>query len=364
MSKGKSGFVQKVDGEGFTLKPGSRVPFRFCCCGDQGGGCFLVHDFFGTINSDGEIEVTVYRNDQETERVRTLADYQRSNLQPSRPIVDHWRTSARETFITDSEDPMRNARRFDDDDDFEIVTGYDGKPARILKDGRSVHVSLAMRDSLRRSDAEAARIAEAVAITKTAMRGSGTPSDPYILGQWPVTDAYAANKPGYRYADSGTTEETEHHVTRRRRKTVYRDPEGREAGTAETGDAMNETEKAYSEMLDHLHNGWKTPPVNFDATATSSRKPEEAAITRSLREIPPPGGWFPIEAVGQVCDINGVRGTVVREGEHGVCRPGPVVGPTRADAAPRVDTMDAATAQRIRDEAYAEYCSELENAWR
>jgi hypothetical protein len=41
-------------------------------------------------------------------------------------------------------------RRTADDDAFETIIGHDGKPARVLKPGRTARVSLQMRDSMRR----------------------------------------------------------------------------------------------------------------------------------------------------------------------------------------------------------------------
>jgi hypothetical protein len=67
-------------------------------------------------------------------------------------------------------------RRTDDDDPFETVIGHDGKPARVLKDGRSVRV--------RFRDAEAVR------------------AQPLHDGRQPLTDQQRRElrgcKPGYR----------------------------------------------------------------------------------------------------------------------------------------------------------------------
>lgn len=38
--------------------------------------------------------------------------------------------------------------RQDDDDNFETIIGHDGRPVRVLRDGRSLRVSMMMRDSL------------------------------------------------------------------------------------------------------------------------------------------------------------------------------------------------------------------------
>jgi hypothetical protein len=69
-----AGYVEHDDGDTFTLVPGAHKPYRFSCCGEDGNGCNLVHDFYGRITEDGHIEVVVYRNDAETQRVRAIAD--------------------------------------------------------------------------------------------------------------------------------------------------------------------------------------------------------------------------------------------------------------------------------------------------
>jgi hypothetical protein len=367
MSKGKSGFIQKRDGNGFILKPGSRVPYRFCCCGDSDansvhGGCYLTHDLYGEINDDGEIEITVYVNNQVTERARAVAD------------AAHSFTSAPIFQILDSAPPAprkaqqmrtstRRRRILDENRDALDENG-------ILKDGHSIRVSMmdaeASRGARRFTITDSDKIAEAIAITKAAMKGTGTAADPYIIntGATQFSDAQLAlHKPGYRYRfnDDTVTTEEEHHHTRRKRKTIYRDSEGREAGTAETGDAINETEKAYSEMLDHLHNGWKTPPAT-DAGVGYAANGYEGMPTRAIPTMP--AGAYPLSAgEGNLCSKDGSPGRLKRVGEWLVCETTPV-GATRADSAPRVDSMSAEEAQPIRDQAYEQYVNEIRNAWR
>jgi uncharacterized membrane protein len=41
--------------------------------------------------------------------------------------------------------------RYDDDDEFETVIGPDGKPARVLRDGKTIRVPLLMADAARRN---------------------------------------------------------------------------------------------------------------------------------------------------------------------------------------------------------------------
>jgi hypothetical protein len=70
---------------------------------------------------------------------------------------------------------------------------------------------------------------------------------------------------------------------------------------------------------------------------------------------------------GSYCTIDGRAGTWQAEGEFLYCRPtGPLVQPTRADAVPASPPpfMDAAAAQVIRDQAFAEYVERISNEWR
>jgi hypothetical protein len=307
-----------------------------------------------------------------------LANVRQNPAGPSKFWVMQHRPRPRpvELRFNDSEDPMRNSRRFDDDDDYETILDFDGKPARILRDGHSVRVSLTMRDALRRNDAEASRVAEAVATTRATMRGTGTAADPYILGQWPVADAYAANKPGYRYADASSTSYSTgdpgpgdgagsdpwDRPRRRRRRTQAREPLGRESGstvTEEENDSLaglSASERARAEWILSDAQAWRTT----DAQVTD---------LSPLRDVPPPGGLFPPSAEGQVCDLTGARG-VVTKGTDGrcYCRPLPAIGTTRADSAagdaapPR--TMSQEDATRINDQAWREAVADLHNAWK
>jgi hypothetical protein len=44
------------------------------------------------------------------------------------------------------------ATAYDDDSEFEVIRGIDGRPVRVLKDGGRVRISMAMRDSMLRED--------------------------------------------------------------------------------------------------------------------------------------------------------------------------------------------------------------------
>jgi hypothetical protein len=65
---------------------------------------------------------------------------------------------------------------------------------------------------------------------------------------------------------------------------------------------------------------------------------------------------------GDACIVDGADGTWQDGGDGFLyCRPRPMPT-TRADAVPR--TMDAATAQEIKDRAWREYVHDISNAWR
>jgi hypothetical protein len=174
-------------------------------------------------------------------------------------------------------------RRHIDDDDPSNPIGPDG----LLKDGHRLRVPMLMRDAVSIFDsqgaraAEAARITEAIETTKRAMQVDGSPGNPYVINTC-LGDAYAAHKPGFRYAAdaSSTTYQTEdpgpglgtgadewaRHYTRLRRSRRWqeRDPEGRERGTVseESNDAvpaMSAGALARLAWIDSVSNAWRTP---------------------------------------------------------------------------------------------------------
>jgi hypothetical protein len=74
-----------------------------------------------------------------------------------------------------------------DDHNFTTVTGLDGKPTRILKDGGRVRISMTMRDSL-------SPLQRAVA----ASTGSRQHAKPSFTDGYSIVDPAAGLKPGYR----------------------------------------------------------------------------------------------------------------------------------------------------------------------
>jgi hypothetical protein len=141
----------------------------------------------------------------------------------------------------------------------------------------------------------------------------------------------------------------------KRRKTVQYDPQGRVKSTFEEEEAADgmtfdahrpgyrfsadaddsEAQKAYREYVDRQSNAWKTRDA--------------------------PAGAYPLSAgEGNPCTIDGRPGALERRDDWLVCVANGES--SNSDTVPR--TMDAATAQRIRDQAWEEMCERQRNAWK
>jgi hypothetical protein len=90
--------------------------------------------------------------------------------------------------------------------------------------------------------------------------------------------------------------------------------------------------EAYADGVREMCDGWKNPPAESNSGS----------------------GEFRGARPGDKCTVNGAPGHLNHRLE---CMPD-----KHRDAVPR--TMDAADAQRIKDEAYRQYCDELVNAWK
>jgi hypothetical protein len=144
---------------------------------------------------------------------------------------------------------------------------------------------------------------------------------------------------------------------RRRRKTIFRDPEGREQGSSESDDAalMNDTERAFKEMLHDTQNAWRRTD-DMRAVPTSSAT----------------GDRWPLSAgEGNPCMTNGRPGTLVKS-EDGTCLECSVV-PIQATRSgrslpnvprTRLDSMSQEDASKITDAAWREAVEQSQNAWR
>jgi hypothetical protein len=278
-----------------------------------------------------------------TSSTRSMLEHLSRQLTRRRP--NHSPTRDREIFTTDSTGKVftmarsRSRPRFDDDDIWETVIGFDGEPQKILRDGCGMRIS--MMDAQVSRAASDARIAEAVEATHRAIAMSG-------VG---LTDAQAAlHRPGFRDSSTYPTEdpgpggELPPELRRRRRKTIYRDPQGRER----SNDSLTEAQIARMEMIDSMTNAWRT------------------ADTRALKDLPEPGGRWPLDVsrMGEPCDSNGSPGTLQPDptGKFLTCVVTKGPGPTRAGASmqnPPGDSVNDA-----RTEAWKQMCEYTFNAWR
>jgi hypothetical protein len=108
--------------------------------------------------------------------------------------------------------------------------------------------------------------------------------------------------------------------------------------------AYDAKEKARDEMVADLTSAWKR------GTRYDEQQPPLGAFRKGLG----------LNA-GDRCMVNGRGGRLVERDGWLWCKP-TEIGPTRRDAIPH--TMDAEQAQKIRDQAYQDYCNELADAWR
>jgi hypothetical protein len=330
--------------------------------------CGLVHRLGTEITDDGRVELTVHRDDRETERAR-------GNPSGAKQFTADAQL-AKETFMLDSamearvaaRRAARRARRL-------------ARDADIIPDGTSIRVPLtlmdqAMYDSLRERYPPRSDSGRQESETHDQIMASISPEvrklfDSTPMEKWPeLIDA-----------------------ARRRKKVVERDPLGRETGefteedtrrvldrgtTAITtldgvGNVTSDpyamcrpgyrfadrsiSEQAYAEHVRDLQDAWRD-----DAT------PKEG--TQTPKGIWPPGGVPKNIGIveGSHCTIDGRGGTWQAEGEFLFCRPsGPLVQPTRADAMPAAPPSRFMTndeAQPIKDRAYEQMCADLQNAWK
>jgi hypothetical protein len=349
-----------------VLLPKNGGSYEMICC-----DCQLAHKIFNEITRDG-VQLRVYRDETETQRLRQLRDGRftaDSASSPSGPGKVNTMTRS------------RSRRRVEDDDSiFETVYDEDGTSHRIIRDGATLRVPMSMRDSRRDSrrsfvralqaDAEnTAKIDEAkritaVAMTKEAMQGDGSPSNPYIINT-SANDGLWLHKPGFRMLDSngdpnpgpglGAGNDPWDRPRRRRRKAQLGDPEGREAGSIseEENDSLSPSEVARREWINDTSNAWRIDDA------------------RALRMTPPPGGYYPVEAgVGNACMLNDEAGMLQTDPDGSgflVCKVISRVGPTRSgksagDSVP--PTMTAEDAAKINGAAYDAMVAELHDAWR
>jgi hypothetical protein len=299
-----AGYILHQDGDEVVLPQDG--PYKFSCCGQDEGGCNLVHDIYVRTDAAGRVLMRAVRNDAETARVRQL-----DGGGTPQPHQTHFMTDATQRTL-----PMTRAeRRALDANESQI------DPAKgLIRDGGVMRFPLMMKDA---------------SMPATGMRGSGTAADPYII------------------STSAATPPTPLRTRRSATSPV--------ADAAAITLAKVETEKAIARetaaFIDSHRPGWRgsTDTIDFSASdaAYDARKLADSEAWRRQDAAEQPLGAYPMSAgIGNACTIDGQPGTLQPDGAWLVCRP--TAGPTRADAM----TGDA------RDVAYREMCDQLTNAWR
>jgi hypothetical protein len=253
------------------------------------------------------------------------------------------------------------ARRHSADD--ADAYGADG----ILKDGHSIRISMtdAKPMPLQRMGTVPMNIVTGLRLDKE-FYPDGTPKPPRTpstRNQVADADPYSANKPGFRTADAAR-------------------------GAMDAGQPAKDS--AYSEMCQALERAWMpdhlraadTRRTTADAARPAGVSDAEWAREQGIRQMsdawrqdaaavstPPAGAYAPVGLganEGDVVTWNGAPARLVKRGDwlfpvvhqQGATRSGTSAG----DAVPR--TMDAATAQKIKDAAWLEMVERLNNEWR
>lgn len=344
-------YEQIADGDTVIL-PQDR-PYRMACCGEDAGGCNLVHDLLASITSDGEIALQVFRNDRETRRQRRIADRQAAD-------------AVSPLFITDSQQrnvPMTRSRRRAQRDHADIVP--DGTVLRVpltMMDGAFVNdlrqrfpptrdAAVTSHRAARRAARQAAssastvddakRITEVALLTQQVMARDGFITD----------DEAAAHRPGFRFADQVAD------PSKRRKSTVNvahtaRGHTVEVSTTEESNDAMSARDAYILEMCD----AWR---VKDDGVEVAPWSKTQAVPNR------PQGAWGPsgfAAKAGDPCTSNGAPGVLSEKGGWLYCDLTPL-GPTRVT--PTNTGADGVTGDRsLQDAAWREMVESQQNAWK
>jgi hypothetical protein len=177
-------------------------PYSFACC-----GCSMVHDLHASVDDDGEIALQVFNNDAETERLPALDQRTARRERRARREADAATTPIC-VILGDAQPkglPMAPAPRnyIINDEKYLDENG-------LVKPGGKLRVPAEMRDSA------SPLLRFAPAPTRS--------SEPMIIETGLRNTPYALDR--FFYPDG----------TRKRRRTVERDPMGREAATFEEED--------------------------------------------------------------------------------------------------------------------------------
>jgi len=165
----------------------------------------------------------------------------------------------------------------DDPNATEVVIGHDGKPVRVVRDKCVVRVPMRMRDAASVSGQIAAdrqRVVDDFALHKPGVRRLSDESYDASRAAYETmvrdrSEAWRAGPGGHDIGrDSGRPElgDGQHQDARRRRKTVERDPQGRELATYEetedaaplsVADAERIKREAWEQCVRDAEQAWK-----------------------------------------------------------------------------------------------------------
>jgi hypothetical protein len=195
------------------------------------------------------------------------------------------------------------------DDDFEIITTHDGRKSKVLKDGHALRTPMMMCDAM-------TPVQRAIA-AHIATRGHDKFQDKIrrdigVVDALGNSDALAMSRPGARYL-----------APRAQHKTDY------------------------------------ARQVTLDYMKREAYRLADEADANAYRNVEAKSGIWPLNAgarEGDACDLNGERGTLVREGDHLVCRIARPVRPSRSSG-------DALSADEL-EAAYKAYDEDAAQAWR
>jgi hypothetical protein len=336
----RNGFVQHQDGDEIVL-PTDR-PYVMACC-----SCDTCHQLKTHIDDAGQVRVQIFRDDEATARLRVASalDAPRSSRRARRlareaaAVID----SPRQLF-TDSQRtaPMtraaeRRARRIADLD-YTLEPVADGTVVRVpmmamdhaLVDDLNARYGKPATDAptTRRAERRAARQAGTVDVAAITLAKLETER---VMAR-DAEIAMSLHRPGFRCC------------------------------TDDASVDLSAGERARAERILQDSEAWRD--TNYAEVPQAVREGAQKPVTL------PFGAWrLGTQTEGASCSVGeGERGRWVREGNFLYCRPLPAstprVPPTNpsTDSVPR--TMDAATAQRIKDEAWSAYVQDLSNAWR
>jgi hypothetical protein len=371
----RNGFTQYRSGETVTVPTDGR-PYQMRC-GDT------VYSLHHTVDDSGNVRMQVHVDPGETERLRQPED---AHANPRDPT---WMTNTEPRRAT----PMSPGDRYATDDDGEIFDEHG-----IIRDGKKFRVPAQLMDSAPR------RLAPLVITTGLRLDKEffldGTRKSEFLDRTSPPRGARARKPVPQSVADAAVAAALAD--ANNPHKPGWRGLDWRTADAAPTNDVTD----AYNDYVSRLQDEWKSPERRAQDLRDAQRvdppppdgtwTPAQWARELTTREIvadsmrPSPGTWWgdgentqapqgiwpvggtPVHLTNakendQCCVDGGIGHLVNRDGVL-FCELAPMAQPRVPSSNPSTDsvprTMDAATAQRIKDEAWNAYVQDISNAWR